>query len=272
LPVTAIDKDKPSFSIENYVLYAVIGFISLVFAVNIEPTEKVTKPEIAVYTKNENRNISNSVVPDFKNKLQSSSEQDFIEITEDCVAIEADEKTEVSAEKPILLSYSQNENLWQPHITPKRQKKSVRNEIDKLRSPVIEAALRHKFGDGVEKDYFKAEKLFRKAILAGSDVGKKCLSDLNSEWENAVALERHNIGFSDDADIAIAEITDYQTVMPSNSGIYSVGDVFVSGYHRRDGTYVRPHYRSKSDSRVTNNWSFAGNINPYTGEVGSRRY
>lgn len=47
--------------------------------------------------------------------------------------------------------------------------------------------------------------------------------------------------------------------------------VFVRGYFRRDGTYVRPHYRSNPDGNFWNNWSTIGNINPYTGEVGTRR-
>ena len=49
-------------------------------------------------------------------------------------------------------------------------------------------------------------------------------------------------------------------------------DVWVDGYFRSDGTYVKGHYRSSPDSSVTNNWSYSGNTNPYTGEVGSNSY
>ena len=49
-------------------------------------------------------------------------------------------------------------------------------------------------------------------------------------------------------------------------------DVWVNGYFRSDGTYVQGHYRSSPDSSVTNNWSYSGNTNPYTGEVGSNSY
>ena len=49
-------------------------------------------------------------------------------------------------------------------------------------------------------------------------------------------------------------------------------DVWVDGYFRSDGTYVQGHYRSSPDSTVTNNWSFTGNVNPYTGEIGSNSY
>jgi len=43
--------------------------------------------------------------------------------------------------------------------------------------------------------------------------------------------------------------------------------VRVKGYFRKDGTYVAPHYRSNPDSNPLNNWSFPGNVNPYTGKV-----
>jgi hypothetical protein len=43
--------------------------------------------------------------------------------------------------------------------------------------------------------------------------------------------------------------------------------VSVKGYYRKDGTYVRPHMRSNPDGIPTNNWSFPGNTNPYTGKT-----
>ena len=45
------------------------------------------------------------------------------------------------------------------------------------------------------------------------------------------------------------------------------GDVYVKGYYRRNGTYVRPHYRSAPDGNPYNNYSFPENTNPYTGKV-----
>jgi hypothetical protein len=47
-------------------------------------------------------------------------------------------------------------------------------------------------------------------------------------------------------------------------------DVSVRGYYRKDGTYVRPHMRSDPDGNFNNNWSTKGNINPYTGEEGTK--
>jgi hypothetical protein len=49
-----------------------------------------------------------------------------------------------------------------------------------------------------------------------------------------------------------------------------MGDVYVHGYHREDGTYVRPHYRSDPDGDFSNNWSTYPNVNPYTGKIGTR--
>jgi hypothetical protein len=43
--------------------------------------------------------------------------------------------------------------------------------------------------------------------------------------------------------------------------------VYVNGYYRKNGTYVEPHYRSSPDRSPTNNYSYPGNTNPYTGKV-----
>lgn len=47
----------------------------------------------------------------------------------------------------------------------------------------------------------------------------------------------------------------------------ATGQVKVRGYYRKDGTYVRPHYRSNPDGNPYNNWSYPGNTNPYTGRT-----
>ena len=47
-------------------------------------------------------------------------------------------------------------------------------------------------------------------------------------------------------------------------------DVYVRGYFRSDGTYVQPHYRSAPNNTVLDNWSTKGNVNPYTGQAGTR--
>ena len=45
-------------------------------------------------------------------------------------------------------------------------------------------------------------------------------------------------------------------------------DVWVDGYYRSDGTYVKGHWRSDPDGDPSNNWSTKGNENPYTGKKG----
>lgn len=47
-------------------------------------------------------------------------------------------------------------------------------------------------------------------------------------------------------------------------------DQYVRGYTRRDGTYVAPHWRSSPDKSYNNNWSVSPNVNPYTGQRGTR--
>jgi len=47
-------------------------------------------------------------------------------------------------------------------------------------------------------------------------------------------------------------------------------DVYVRGYSRDNGTYVQPHYRSNPDGDRSNNWSTYPNVNPHTGQIGTR--
>jgi len=46
--------------------------------------------------------------------------------------------------------------------------------------------------------------------------------------------------------------------------------VYVQGYTTKNGTYVAPHYRSSPDSSPYNNYSTKGNVNPYTGQAGTK--
>ena len=52
---------------------------------------------------------------------------------------------------------------------------------------------------------------------------------------------------------------------------FARGEVRVNGYHRANGTYVQSHYRTAPDGVKSNNWSHYGNVNPYTGRVGTNR-
>lgn len=47
-------------------------------------------------------------------------------------------------------------------------------------------------------------------------------------------------------------------------------DQWVDGYTRNDGTYVQGHYRSEPNDYKIDNYSYDGNVNPYTGEIGSK--
>ncbi|MGE0827358.1 MAG: hypothetical protein AB7P18_35200 [Candidatus Binatia bacterium] len=52
----------------------------------------------------------------------------------------------------------------------------------------------------------------------------------------------------------------------------ALADTFVNGHSRSDGTYVQPHWRSTPDGNFWNNWSTQGNVNPYTGQWGTRQF
>lgn len=47
-------------------------------------------------------------------------------------------------------------------------------------------------------------------------------------------------------------------------------DVYVQGHYRKDGTYVQGYYRTSPDQTTSNNYSTRGNVNPYTGEEGTK--
>lgn len=44
----------------------------------------------------------------------------------------------------------------------------------------------------------------------------------------------------------------------------------VQGYTRSNGTYVAPHYQTNADSTRMDNWTTRGNVNPYTGQEGTK--
>ena len=50
----------------------------------------------------------------------------------------------------------------------------------------------------------------------------------------------------------------------------ALAQVHVNGYTRRAGTYVAPHYRSSPNRTTLDNYATRGNVNPYTGQVGTR--
>ena len=68
----------------------------------------------------------------------------------------------------------------------------------------------------------------------------------------------------------------------SHSGSYGTGhsssynftssrsDHAISGYTRSNGTYVRPSHATNPDATKNNNYTTRGNVNPYTGKIGTK--
>lgn len=44
----------------------------------------------------------------------------------------------------------------------------------------------------------------------------------------------------------------------------------VSGYVKKDGTYVAPSHATNPNNSKYDNWSTKGNVNPYTGKEGTK--
>jgi hypothetical protein len=51
----------------------------------------------------------------------------------------------------------------------------------------------------------------------------------------------------------------------------STSDVHVHGYTKRDGTVVHPYNRTHENGTQQDNFSTKGNVNPYTGKVGTKK-
>lgn len=47
---------------------------------------------------------------------------------------------------------------------------------------------------------------------------------------------------------------------------------WVDGYFTRDGRYVPGYYRSDANNTVRDNYTYKGNVNPYTGRPGTNYY
>lgn len=46
----------------------------------------------------------------------------------------------------------------------------------------------------------------------------------------------------------------------------------VRGYYRSNGIYVQPYCRTSPNWTVSDNYSYKGNYNPYTGKTGTNYY
>ena len=51
---------------------------------------------------------------------------------------------------------------------------------------------------------------------------------------------------------------------------YSQPAVHVSGYTTKSGNYVAPYMRTAPNNTKVDNWSSRPNVNPYTGQVGTK--
>ena len=55
-----------------------------------------------------------------------------------------------------------------------------------------------------------------------------------------------------------------------SSSYHSTGEHYVSGYVRSNGTYVQGHYQTNPNNTRNDNYSTRGNVNPHTGEPGTK--
>ena len=62
----------------------------------------------------------------------------------------------------------------------------------------------------------------------------------------------------------------HQGQTPNYGNIFGQPNHSVEGYTRGNGTYVQPHQQTNPNGTQYDNWSTQGNVNPYTGNQGTR--
>jgi len=56
----------------------------------------------------------------------------------------------------------------------------------------------------------------------------------------------------------------------ANAQSVNPGVRYQHGYVKKNGTYVKPHFKTNSNSTNRDNFSTRSNVNPFTGSVGTR--
>jgi len=74
--------------------------------------------------------------------------------------------------------------------------------------------------------------------------------------------------------IALAGLATGASAQGYGNGTYGTGSNpsshSVNGYTTNSGTYVPPHQATNPNSTQTDNYNTRGNVNPYSGTVGTR--
>lgn len=53
-----------------------------------------------------------------------------------------------------------------------------------------------------------------------------------------------------------------------SSNIIAQESVYVPGYLKKDGTYTEGYWKTAPNKKKNDNYSYDGNVNPYTGKTG----
>lgn len=69
--------------------------------------------------------------------------------------------------------------------------------------------------------------------------------------------------------VAISVLAIVSAAEAKGGGGYG-GSHSVSGYTRSNGTYVAPSHATNPNGTKLDNWSTKGNVNPYTGQAGTK--
>jgi hypothetical protein len=77
------------------------------------------------------------------------------------------------------------------------------------------------------------------------------------------------VAFAPAASLAAGHHSSHSEVR-RNTSEGSPGYHYVSAYTRHNGTVVQGHYQTNPNGTRNDNWSTRGNVNPFTGEPGTK--
>lgn len=92
-------------------------------------------------------------------------------------------------------------------------------------------------------------------------------NDYNSDYSKYNNFK--NYDFPNSSDYSTSNMPSYQSSYFSTSTNPNV--VQVNGYYKSNGTYVEPHIRTAPNSTVKDNFSYYGNLNPNTNNIGTKK-
>jgi hypothetical protein len=272
---------------EKYVDYSAKAFEKDIYNLNtlkdklISETEILDKYLIKLNSYYDSINLISNTVPDYKRYTTNLKEL----------------KLKINNQKEIILNFENDLHKLDDYISKLERDilsiKMYKSDIAKVNSVL-------KSIDSTAKKYNSSLALIQGfSELKGLKLEKEILEQREIERLNQIAKNEREIELESNQNKTQKEytpnsyVTDYSryentkrydlpityystpSVSSYPSSFYSTNTnpnvIQVDGYYKSNGTYVEPHIRTAPNSTVKDNFSFYGNLNPSTGQIGTKR-